>query len=62
MCLEVSLYLKRTIRQLVCYSSKTEHTINLEEPDLFNNHLLKFFTAELSSWGSRDKRAKIIKF
>ncbi len=42
---------------------KTGHTINLEEPDLFNNHLLKFFTAvNSSSWGSRDYRAKIIKF
>ena len=64
MCLEVGLYLKRTIKTAgLLIVPKTGHTINLEEPDLFNNHLLKFFTAvNSSSWGSRDKRAKIIKF
>ena len=64
MCLEVGLYLKRTIKTAgLLIVTKTGHTINLEEPDLFNNHLLKFFTAiNLSSWGSRDHRAKIIKF
>ena len=64
MCLEVGLYLKRTIKTAgLLIVPKTGHTINLEEPDLFNNPLLKFFTAvNSSSWGSRDKRAKIIKF
>ena len=64
MCLEVGLYLKRTIKTAgLLLVPKTGHTINLEEPDLFNNHLFKFFTAvNSSSWGSRDKRAKIIKF
>lgn len=64
MCLEVGLYLKRTIKTAgLLIVPKTGHTINLEEPDLFNNHLFKFFTAvNSSSWGSRDKRAKIIKF
>ena len=64
MCLEVGLYLKRTIKTAgLLIVPKTGHTINLEEPDLFNNHLLKFFTAvNSSSWGSRDKIAKIIKF
>ena len=64
MCLEVGLYLKRTIKTAgLLIVPKTGHTINLEEPDLFNNHLFKFFTAVNSnSWGSRDKRAKIIKF
>ena len=64
MCLEVGLYLKRTIKTAgLLIVPKTGHTINLEEPDLFNNHLLKFLTAvNSSSWGSRDKRAKIIKF
>ena len=64
MCLEVGLYLKRTIKTAGLFIvPKTGHTINLEEPDLFNNHLFKFFTAvNSSSWGSRDKRAKIIKF
>ena len=64
MCLEVGLYLKRTIKTAgLLIVPKTGHTINLEEPDLFNNHLFKFYTAvNSSSWGSRDKRAKIIKF
>ena len=64
MCLEVGLYLKRTIKTAgLLIVPKTGHTINLEEPDLFNNHLFKFFTAvDSSSWGNRDKRAKIIKF
>ena len=64
MCLEVGLYLKRTIKTAgLLIVPKTGHTINLEEPDLFNNHLLKFFAAvNSSSWGSRDHRAKIIKF
>ena len=64
MCLEVGLFLKRTIKTSgLLIVPKTGHTINLEEPDLFNNHLLKFFTAvNSSSWGSRDQRAKIIKF
>ena len=64
MCLEVGLYLKRTIKTAgLLIVPKTGHTINLEESDLFNNHLFKFFTAVNSnSWGNRDKRAKIIKF
>ena len=64
MCLEVGLFLKRTIKTAgLLIVPKTGHTINLEEPDLFNNHLLKFLTAvNSSSWGSRDQRAKIIKF
>ena len=64
MCLEVGLYLKRTIKTAgLLIVPKTGHTINLEEPDLFNNHLLKFFTSvHTSSWGIRDERAKIIKF
>ena len=64
MCLEVGLYLKRTIKTAgLLIVPKTGHTINLEEPDLFNNYLFKFFTAvNLNSWGNRDKRAKIIKF
>ena len=64
MCLEVGLYLKRIIKTAgLLIVPKTGHTINLEEPDLFNNHLFKFFTAvNSSSWASRDKRAKIIKF
>ena len=36
---------------------------NRKNEDLFNNQLLKFFTAvNLSSWEIRDERATIIKF
>jgi pimeloyl-ACP methyl ester carboxylesterase len=44
-CLESALYLKRTIPAagLVIFP-KTGHTLNLEEPDLFNDTLLRFFT------------------
>ena len=63
MCLEVGLYLKRTIKTAgLLIVPKTGHTINLEEPDLFNNHLLKFFTSVIHLHGEVEKRAKIIKF
>ena len=39
MCLEVGLYLKRTIKTAgLLIVPKTGHTINLEEPDLFNSN------------------------
>ena len=64
MCLEVGLFLKRTIKTSgLLIVPKTGHTINLEEPALFNSHLLEFYSSiNASSWGKRDKRAEIIKF
>ena len=64
MCLEVGLFLKRTIKTSgLLIVPKTGHTINLEEPTLFNSHLLEFYhSINTSSWGKRDNRAEIIKF
>ena len=64
MCLEVGLFLKRTIKTSgLLIVPKTGHTINLEEPTLFNSHLLEFYhSINTSSWGIRDNRAEIIKF
>ena len=44
MCLEVGIYFKRNINFWTydC-SSKTGHTINLEEPTLFNQYISNFF-------------------
>jgi len=63
MCLEVGLFLKRTINTSgLLIVPKTGHTINLEEPSLFNNHLAEFYTAvNANSWNKRDIRAEIIK-
>ena len=64
MCLEVGLFLKRTIKTSgLLIVPKTGHTINLEEPALFNSQLLMFYSSiKASTWGKRDKRAEIIKF
>ena len=63
MCLEVGLFLKRTIKTSgLLIVPKTGHTINLEEPALFNHHLSEFYTAiNASKWNERDERAEIIK-
>jgi pimeloyl-ACP methyl ester carboxylesterase len=45
-CLEPAIHMKRTIRTAgLAIIPKSGHTINLEEPDLFNRALLDFFTA-----------------
>ena len=63
MCLEVGLFLKRTIHTSgLLIVPKTGHTINLEEPSIFNNHLLEFYSRiNASTWSKRDERAHIIK-
>ena len=63
MCLEVGLFLKRTIKTSGLFIvPKTGHTINLEEPNLFNNSLSEFYSAiNAKSWNERDQRANIIK-
>jgi pimeloyl-ACP methyl ester carboxylesterase len=63
MCLEVGLFLKRTIKTSgLLIVPKTGHTINLEEPGIFNHHLLEFYSRiNASTWNKRDKRAHIIK-
>ena len=62
MCIEVGIYLKRTISSSGLFVlPKTGHTINLEEPALFNQQLALFYQSiENNSWKKRDRRADII--
>ena len=62
MCIEVGVYLKRTISASgLVVIPKTGHTINLEEPSLFNQYLASFYQSiENNSWKSRDHRAEIL--
>ena len=62
MCIEVGIYLKRAISSSGLFVvPKTGHTINLEEPILFNQQLASFYQSiENNSWGKRDTRAEII--
>ena len=54
-CLESGLYLKRTIPAAGLWIvPKTGHTVNLEEPSLFNAQLAEFFAmVEAGRWGAR---------
>lgn len=58
-CLDVDIMLKRTIPASgLAVFPKTGHTINLEEPDLFNRTVTDFLTAvENDAWPVRDPRA-----
>jgi pimeloyl-ACP methyl ester carboxylesterase len=57
--LEPSLMLKRTIPASgLAVVPKTGHTVNLEEPELFNRLLERFFAdVENGAWGPRDPRS-----
>ncbi|HUT50633.1 MAG TPA: alpha/beta hydrolase [Alphaproteobacteria bacterium] len=59
-CLEVNLFLKRTIPASGLWVvPKTGHGINLEEPAAFNNALQGFFSAvENGKWTARDPRSQ----
>ncbi|MSO91815.1 MAG: alpha/beta hydrolase [Rhodospirillales bacterium] len=58
-CLEPALFLKRTLgRSGLCVFPKTGHTINLEEPTLFNRVCQEFLAAVgAGRWPRRDRRA-----
>ena len=58
-CLQPGLFLKRTIpRSGLLVVPKTGHTINLEEPDLFNRAVAEFLAMVAADrWGPRDPRA-----
>jgi pimeloyl-ACP methyl ester carboxylesterase len=58
-CLEPSLMLKRTIPAAgLALLPKTGHTCNLEEPELFDRLLERFFAdVENGAWGARDPRS-----
>lgn len=55
-CLEPALYMKRTISSAgLLIIPRSGHTINLEEPDLFNRHVLDFITAvDAGRWTPRN--------
>ena len=58
-CLQPGIYLKKTIPACgLAVFPKSGHTLNLEEPALFN-HLLGEFLAqvEAGAWKQRDPRA-----
>src|SRR4051794_14990591 len=59
-CLEPSLMLKRTIPAAgFALLPKTGHTCNLEEPELFDRLLERFFAdVENGAWGARDPRSR----
>jgi pimeloyl-ACP methyl ester carboxylesterase len=58
-CLEPALLMKRTIpTAALVVMPNAGHTINLEEPAAFNQHLADFFRAvDGSAWPKRDPRA-----
>ena len=58
-CIQPGLFLKRTVPRCgIAVFPKSGHTLNLEEPALFN-HLLGEFIAQVEAgrWGPRDPRA-----
>lgn len=59
-CLEVNLFLKRTIPASGLWVvPKTGHGINLEEPAAFNDALQRFFSAvDNDKWSVRDPRSQ----
>lgn len=58
-CLMPGLFLKRTIPRCgLAVLPKTGHTLNIEEPDLFNRLVGEFIaTVEAGRWDRRDPRA-----
>lgn len=58
-CLQPGLFLKRTIPACgLAVFPKSGHTLNLEEPELFNRLLAEFLAqVEHGRWGPRDPRA-----
>jgi pimeloyl-ACP methyl ester carboxylesterase len=60
-CLEPALLMKRTISTAgLVVMPNTGHTINLEEPGAFNQHVDDFLHAvEAGRWPSRDPRAMV---
>ena len=58
-CLEPGMFLKRTVPASgLAVFPKSGHTLNLEEPALFNHLLTEFITqVEAGRWQPRDRRA-----
>lgn len=60
-CLEPGLLMKRTIpTAALVVMPNAGHTINLEDPAAFNQHLANFFhTVDIGAWRKRDPRAMV---
>lgn len=60
-CLEPALLMKRTIpTAALVVMPNAGHTINLEEPAAFNQHISEFFhTVDVGAWRKRDPRATV---
>jgi pimeloyl-ACP methyl ester carboxylesterase len=60
-CLEAGLMMKRTIPTAgLLVVPRTGHTINLEEPEIFNDALASLFElAEAGTWDPRDPRTRV---
>jgi pimeloyl-ACP methyl ester carboxylesterase len=58
-CLQPGIFLKKTIPACgLAVFPKAGHTLNLEEPALFNHHLAEFIAqVEAGRWSARDPRA-----
>ena len=58
-CLQPGIFLKKTIPACgLAVLPKTGHTLNLEEPELFNQLLAEFLAqVEAGAWRRRDPRA-----
>jgi pimeloyl-ACP methyl ester carboxylesterase len=60
-CLEPALLMKRAIQTAaLVVMPNAGHTINLEDPAAFNQHLADFFhTVDVGAWRKRDPRANV---
>jgi pimeloyl-ACP methyl ester carboxylesterase len=60
-CLEPAILMKRTIpTAALVVMPNAGHTINLEEPAAFNQHISDFFhTVDVGAWRKRDPRATV---
>jgi pimeloyl-ACP methyl ester carboxylesterase len=60
-CLEPGLLMKRTIpTAALVVMPNAGHTINLEDPTAFNQHIAEFFhTVDAGAWRNRDPRAMV---
>ena len=60
-CLEPGILMKRTIpTAALVVMPNAGHTINLEEPAAFNQHIADFFhTVDVGAWRRRDPRATV---
>lgn len=60
-CLEPGVLMKRTIpTAALIVLPNAGHTINLEEPAAFNQHISEFFhTVDVGAWRKRDPRATV---